>query len=219
MLNSRASNVPQPKYSPAARSTDFRQQPVYTPRTFANNVRVSAAEASDPDLGTDSAFMPAPSRLDVAERRLEQLASNMYDVAQQRVQPPLVPEQCSDSCLPAVLETQWQEQFIGCPVAQVTRECRMYRKDPRLWQADLNEARYERGIAIDAEWDMYKHHNARQSWIQFLSTDFQSRKDNWMRPINSFEDAYCVKADVRYGKDNREYPVSCNTRPVSDQSM
>jgi hypothetical protein len=40
-----------------------------------------------------------------------------------------------------------------------------------------------------------------------------------MRPINSFEDAYCVKADVRYGKDNREYPVSCNTRPVSDQSM
>jgi len=217
-MNSQAGAVPNPMYTPIA-ATSAAQHPVYPPRSYLDHVQANVLGETDPLMETDANYMPQPGVLDSAERRLGAIANAAYTAAQHRVQPPLMPAQCQDSCLPAAFETQWQEQFIGFPSIQIDRECRMYQKDPRTWQADLNSLRYERGVALDAEWSPYRHMNARQSWVQFLSTDFQSRRDQTMRPINSFEDAYCVKADLRYGEGNRRYPVSCITKPVSNQSM
>jgi hypothetical protein len=219
MLNSRASNVPNPHYTPLPIVSRDSQRPVYPARTFANNVASPVFTANDPYLETDANYMPQREPLDARARQLAEIGNAAYDVAQRSIQPPLVPAQCQDSCLASGFDTTWNAQFLGCPTVSLDRECRMYRRDPRLWQADLNEAMYERNLAIDADLDPYKHHNRRQSWLQFLSTDWQARRDQYMRPINSFEEAFCLQAQQRYGEGNRAYPVSCVTKPVTQQNM
>ena len=189
--------------------------------------------------GREDGCAPDPNQcvhdypLDRAEQALTKIAEGAYQSAAQQVGPSLIPEECCDQPTPCPLHDEWNMQFKNCPTTWVNKQCRMYKKDPRVWNADLNEALYERKITSGAKWDPYKHFHARQSWLQFLSTEWQSRRDNYMRPIHGMEDAYCIKAERKYPNRNMEpkadvglytpidpyYPVACNTTNIMQQTI
>ena len=166
------------------------------------------------DSGYPGAGFTPTGPLDRAQCALATLGKRAMDAATERVQPRLFPERCCDRPDLCPLETQWRQQFIGCPSTHIQMRCKMYRKDPRLWEPSLNNKLYERAITSGAIWNPYKHFFARQNWAQFITTEWRSRKDNHMRAISSLDDAYCVQASKRsYGDDNRPLDPAMN-RPV-----
>ena len=89
-------------------------------------------------------------------------------------------------------KVDWNAQFIGCPSSSVRRVCKSYPHDNRLWQADLNSLMQERSMMINREWNPYEHMQSRQKYMQFLSSNLQSRSDQYMKPIHSLSDIKCT---------------------------
>jgi len=157
---------------------------------------------------TEQTFQPLHSK----ETALTKLANDAYRAAAMNVGPAMIDDDCCDTSLPFPVEDQFNQQFKDCPSVWINKTVKMYKKDPRVWQADLNESLYERRIVTDAEWDPYKHFHARQHWLQFATTDMQSRRDQYMRPIHKMEDSYAIQAERRFPTRNdnwTEMPVEC----------
>lgn len=127
-----------------------------------------------------------------SERALEKLAVDYYQSAEAQSEPRLLPEQCDPRPPPCPLRTAWQQSFKGCPTTFIEApSCNVYKRDPRLWQRNLNDVMYERSIQSSEIWDPYRHMQARQLWAQFISEDIVNRKDKYSRPIGSLEESSC----------------------------
>lgn len=88
----------------------------------------------------------------------------------------------------------WQPSFIGEQSTIIEPKdgpYKLYKEYPSIWTRSLNDMYKERAIHNAEEWDYYKFFNNRQKWMQFISNNVLNRKDNYCRPISTFDETYC----------------------------
>ena len=75
--------------------------------------------------------------------------------------------------------------------------CELYKKDPRAWITNLNDAIYDRSRKTAEEIDPTKFHNARQLFMQFLYSDMPNRKAKYEKPIEFLEESSYVQSKIQ----------------------
>lgn len=148
----------------------------------------------------------------MTDKWLETIGTQAYQGAAATAATSVLPESCSTAPQLCPADTLWQAKFKGCPSTWIeTPTCKIYERDDRLWHKDLNPLIQERAMQNGEIWDFYKHFNARQLFSQFIAEDMVNRKDQYMRPISSMEESYCMgKEKAGIEMDNPEIPPICN---------
>lgn len=122
---------------------------------------------------------------------LNQLAKRTVAESRAQTIPDVLPETCSDEPLPCDVQVNWEPSFIGCSSTFVPSDPpkKTSCADPRAWQKNLNEVMLERSLSLNDEWDLYKHYNARQKFMQFIAKDLVYRRDKYSIPIGNIADS------------------------------
>jgi hypothetical protein len=174
---------------------------VFPPNT--NDAAVAcAARGSDPAWETGYKLEPWSNE----EEKLEQMALASQQFSASESYPEFIPAQCSTDPLPCEMRVAWQNSFIGCPSTFIecpkppnatkaqkedTQGIDLSKRDNRVWYRNLDDITQERSVMSGEIWDPYKHFYARQKLTQILSEEMINRKDKYMRPIETLEQAYC----------------------------
>jgi len=178
---------------------------VYPPDTNMAAV-VCASRGSDPEWHAGYELEPWSNE----EQKLEEMALDSQAFAESQSHPEFIPRSCSTKPLPCEMRVAWQNHFVGCPSTfiecpnpQQDKECKqkkqdddtqgvnIYKRDDRLWNRNLHDIQQERAVMSGEIWDPYKYFYARQKLAQILSEDLIHRKDKYMRPIETLEQAEC----------------------------
>ena len=134
------------------------------------------------------------------EKNLMEMGASAISDTMKTIQPKILKDDCCPEPGMCDMHTVWKSTFAGCPSFHVRTgtiepgdpgACKDYTLDRRLWQADLNPLIMERSILSGKLWNPYEHMHARQKFLQFISTDFSSRKDKYCRRINNLEETAC----------------------------
>jgi hypothetical protein len=88
-------------------------------------------------------------------------------------------------------------QLLGCPTVTAPVECRVYEKDSRVYNTDLDTEQYKRSIEL-GRFDTVEPLQARQAFLQMLSDGMRSKKDPYTRAIDSPADNWCTKKGEDY---------------------
>lgn len=96
--------------------------------------------------------------------------------------------------VPCSQSVAWEPKFIGCQSTVIEppngNGVPLYHKYPEIWFRNLNDEIRERSLRNAEEWDYYKYFNGRQKFAQFISSNVLNQRDQYMRPISSFEESY-----------------------------
>jgi hypothetical protein len=104
---------------------------------------------------------------------------------------PCIPSEhvpCSES-------VAWTPKYIGLQSTMIEPSngsaVPLYHRNPQIWFRNLNDELRERSLRNAEEWDYYKFFNGRQKLAQFISSNVLNQRDQYMRPISSFDESYC----------------------------
>lgn len=104
----------------------------------------------------------------------------------QRSRPPI--EAVCAETPPCAPQVEWRNIYPGCGSFHIPLTGKVAPKDNRIWQGDLNPLIQERMALLNKDPNPYEFMNARQAWIQFISTNWDGRKDPYTRAVSSLDE-------------------------------
>jgi hypothetical protein len=127
-----------------------------------------------------------PEPPEVKRVPVKKIAQAVMDASVKAADPAPPKIQPLDDLLPARV---WQPVWSGCAPFFVESRCENFKVEPRLYVDDTSELQYARSLA-QGQVNLIEPIGLRQSYMQFLTMDCRSKKDNYSRASMTNDVAY-----------------------------